>query len=123
MLDSYRLRMNALGGYEGESRRRNSQKIMDASWMRDAATKPVYVKHTKMNENILFMLEYSELIGLVHLLSVLLLSNGPIKPKEKVATKKETKNDVPVWFNKDNEIDEANSEDVEELENLLNELV
>ena len=44
MLDSYRLRMNALGGYEGESRRRNSQKIMDASWMRDAATKPVYVK-------------------------------------------------------------------------------
>lgn len=46
-----------------------------------------------------------------------------IKPKEKIATKKETKNDVPVWFNKDNEIDEANSEDVEELENLLNELV
>lgn len=44
MLDSYRLRMAALGSYEGESRRRNSQKIMDASWMRDAATKPVYVK-------------------------------------------------------------------------------
>ena len=44
MLDNYRIRMNALGGYEGESRRRNSQKIMDASWMRDAATKPVYVK-------------------------------------------------------------------------------
>lgn len=44
MLDNYRLRMNALGGYEGESRRRNSQKIMDASWMRDAATKLVYVK-------------------------------------------------------------------------------
>ena len=44
MLDSYRLRMNALGGYEGESRRRNSQKIMDASWMRDTATKPVYIK-------------------------------------------------------------------------------
>ena len=44
MLDSYRLRMAALGGYEGEARRRNSQKIMDASWMRDAATKPVYVK-------------------------------------------------------------------------------
>jgi hypothetical protein len=36
--------MAALGGYEGEARRRNSQKIMDASWMRDAATKPVYVK-------------------------------------------------------------------------------
>ena len=44
MLDSYRLRMAALGGYEGEARRKNSQKIMDASWMRDAATKPVYVK-------------------------------------------------------------------------------
>ena len=44
MFDSYRLRMNALGSYEGESRRRNTQKIMDASWMRDAATKPVYVK-------------------------------------------------------------------------------
>ena len=44
MLDSYRLRMAALGSYEGESRRRNSQNIMDASWMRDAATKPVYVK-------------------------------------------------------------------------------
>lgn len=44
MLDTYKLRMNTLGSYEGESRRRNSQKIMDASWMRDAATKPVYVK-------------------------------------------------------------------------------
>lgn len=44
MIDSYRLRMAAMGGYEGEARRRNSQKIMDASWMRDAATKPVYVK-------------------------------------------------------------------------------
>lgn len=44
MLESYRLRMAALGGYEGEAKRRNAQKIMDASWMRDAATKPVYVK-------------------------------------------------------------------------------
>lgn len=44
MLESYRLRMAALGGYEGEAKRRNSQKIMDVSWMRDAATKPVYVK-------------------------------------------------------------------------------
>ena len=44
MIDSYRLRMAAIGSYEGESRRRNSQKIMDASWMRDPATKPVYVK-------------------------------------------------------------------------------
>lgn len=44
MLDSFRLRMAALGGYEGEARRRNAQNIMDASWMRDPATKPVYVK-------------------------------------------------------------------------------
>ena len=44
MFDSYRLRMAALGSYEGEARRRNSQKIMDMSWMRDPATKPVYVK-------------------------------------------------------------------------------
>ena len=44
MLDVYRNRMAVLGSYEGESKRRNSQKIMDASWMRDAATKPVYVK-------------------------------------------------------------------------------
>lgn len=44
MLETYRKRMAALGSYEGESRRRNSQKIMDASWMRDVATKPVYVK-------------------------------------------------------------------------------
>lgn len=44
MLDSYKKRINAFGSYEGEFRRRNAQKIMDASWMRDAATKPVYVK-------------------------------------------------------------------------------
>ena len=44
MLESYRLRMAALGGYEGEAKRRNAQNIMDASWMRDAATKPVYIK-------------------------------------------------------------------------------
>lgn len=44
MLESYRLRMAALGGYEGDARRRNAQKIMDASWMCDPATKPVYVK-------------------------------------------------------------------------------
>lgn len=43
-IDSFRLRMAALGGYEGEARRRNAQNIMDASWMRDPATKPVYVK-------------------------------------------------------------------------------
>lgn len=44
MLDSYRLRMAALGSYEGEAMRRNAQNIMDASWTRDPATKPVYVK-------------------------------------------------------------------------------
>ena len=44
MIEAYRNRMAAMGGYEGEARRRNSQKIMDASWMRDVATKPVYVK-------------------------------------------------------------------------------
>lgn len=44
MLDSYKVRMAALGSYEGEARRKNSQKIMDASWKRDAATKLVYVK-------------------------------------------------------------------------------
>lgn len=44
MLDNYRLRMATMGPYEGDARRRNAQKIMDASWMRDAATKPVYVK-------------------------------------------------------------------------------
>ena len=44
MINAYRNRMAAMGSYEGESRRRNSQKIMDASWMRDPATKPVFVK-------------------------------------------------------------------------------
>ena len=44
MLDSYRIRMTTLGGHAGEARRRNAQNIMDASWMRDPATKPVYVK-------------------------------------------------------------------------------
>ena len=44
MLNSYRQRMAALGGYEGEAKRRNAQNIMDASWMRDPATRPVYVK-------------------------------------------------------------------------------
>ena len=43
-LDLFRARMAASGGYEGEARRRNAQNIMDISWMRDPATKPVYVK-------------------------------------------------------------------------------
>ena len=44
MFDTYKARMKMRGSYDGETRRMNSQKIMDASWMRDAATKPVYVK-------------------------------------------------------------------------------
>ena len=44
MFESYKLRMQHMGGYDGEAKRRNSQKIMEASWMRDTATKPVYVK-------------------------------------------------------------------------------
>lgn len=44
MFDAYKSRMKMRGSYDGETRRMNSQKIMDASWMRDAATKPVYVK-------------------------------------------------------------------------------
>ena len=48
MIDSYRLRMAAMGGYEGEARRRNAQKIMDASWMRDPATKPVSRKRMQL---------------------------------------------------------------------------
>lgn len=44
MLESYRSRISAIGGYEGEAKRRDAQKIMDASWMRDPATKPVFVK-------------------------------------------------------------------------------
>ena len=43
-IDLFRARMAASGGYEGEARRRNTQNTMDASWMRDPATKPVYVK-------------------------------------------------------------------------------
>ena len=44
MLESYRNRIAAMGGYDGEAKRRNAQKIMDASWTQDPATKPVYVK-------------------------------------------------------------------------------
>jgi hypothetical protein len=35
----------------------------------------------KISENILFVLEYTELIGIIQLLTTLLLSNGPVKPK------------------------------------------
>lgn len=44
MLETYKNRMTSMGGYDGEARRKNAQKIMDVSWLRDPATKPVYVK-------------------------------------------------------------------------------
>ena len=44
MINSYKARMAALGAYDGEYKRKHAQKIMDASWKRDVATKPVYVK-------------------------------------------------------------------------------
>ena len=44
MFDIYNARLKALGGYEGNAKRINSQKIMDASWKRDTATLPVYAK-------------------------------------------------------------------------------
>lgn len=44
MFDDYRKRMKNLGSYEGEAKRNTAQKIMNVSWDRDGATKPVYVK-------------------------------------------------------------------------------
>lgn len=44
MFDIYNARIKALGEYEGQAKRNNSQKIMDVSWKRDTATRPVYVK-------------------------------------------------------------------------------
>ena len=35
----------------------------------------------------------------------------------------EKKEEVPVWFNKEHDVDTASDEDVEELDKLLNELV
>ena len=48
MIEAYRNRMAAIGGYEGEARRRNSQKIMESAWMRDPATKPVSRKRMQL---------------------------------------------------------------------------
>ncbi len=42
-------------------------------------SKPVYVKNSKMSENILFILENTELVGIIQLITTMLLSNGPIK--------------------------------------------
>ena len=44
MYELFKARMSNLGSYSGESKRINSRKIMETSWLRDAATKPVYVK-------------------------------------------------------------------------------
>jgi hypothetical protein len=44
------------------------------------------VKNSKISENILFIIEYTELIGILQLLATLLLSNGPIKSAEGVKT-------------------------------------
>ena len=52
-------------------------------------TKPVYIKQTKISQNILYVFEYSELFGLIQLLSILLLSNGPLRPNEKVKIKQQ----------------------------------
>ena len=52
-------------------------------------TKPVYVKQTKISQNILYVFEYSEIFGLIQFLSILLLSNGPLRPNEKVKIKQQ----------------------------------
>ena len=52
-------------------------------------TKPAYVKQTKISQNILYVFEYSEIFGLIQLLSILLLSNGPLRPNEKVKVKQQ----------------------------------
>ena len=46
-----------------------------------------------------------------------------IKPKEKKITKTDNTQDLPVWFNKENEVAETSEEDVEELDKILKELV
>ena len=52
-------------------------------------TKPVYIKQTKISQNILYVFEYSEIFGLIQLLSILLLSNGPLRPNQKVKIKQQ----------------------------------
>ena len=54
-------------------------------------TKPVYIKQTKISQNILYVFEYTELFGLIQLLSILLLSNGPLRPNEKIKIKEQEK--------------------------------
>ena len=44
MLDSYKKRLQSYGSYDGEVRNNHAQKIMKESFLRDSATRPVYVK-------------------------------------------------------------------------------
>ena len=46
-----------------------------------------------------------------------------IKPKEKKISKTDNTQDLPIWFNKENEVAETSEEDVEELDKILKELV
>ncbi len=46
-----------------------------------------------------------------------------IKPKEKKITKTDNTQDLPIWFNKENEVAETSEEDVEQLDKILKELV
>ena len=52
--------------------------------------KPVYIKNSKISENILFVLEHTELVGIIQLLTSLLLSNGNYKPKNENTTNTST---------------------------------
>ena len=46
-----------------------------------------------------------------------------IKPKEEKIKVKEKDDNLPVWFTKDNDIEQTTSEEVEELDRILNDLV
>jgi dihydroorotate dehydrogenase (NAD+) catalytic subunit len=82
--------MAALGGYDGEAKRRNAQKIMDAAWMRDAATKPVYVKLTPNVTNIVEIAKACEEAGAdgIVLINTLLGMRIDLKIKKPVIANK-----------------------------------
>ena len=46
-----------------------------------------------------------------------------IKPNEKKTVKAKNNQELPVWFNKENEVEETSQDDVKELDEILNELV
>ena len=46
-----------------------------------------------------------------------------IKPNEKKTVKAKNNQELPVWFNKENEVEETSEDDVKELDEILNELV